>query len=1054
MLKHGIAILKGKRYDVYEQSVDSFYRLDICEEGANFHLDEYKILFSIVKKKGTFFYGDRSLYELYTGVMDAARQINVKERVEHSWKLSKYYTERVRETKDGSFIEKTQQVDGKLDSYYICLNGDSILMRVVMDYSNGKLTPTNFSEYTFIELVDATQSSNATYNSLPELRVKHDIEHLYKNDFVVATDEEIAKERLKRWLDSDSDMKGIDTETTGTDVDMYGKDRMVGVILSYKYGEATYFPFRHKMFDNLTEEFLQDELMPAIAKEQWRLVAHNKKFERKVFMHEGWDIKIKYDTLPLSCLVNPVLSKGSHELKTLMLKDSGLKYLELTDIFKNSKLIDFTVLPIEIVRLYACPDASSLLRLYPSLWKQLPVESQYIAYVEYELADIKADQEYYGLRVDVQKFMENLDNCDYMLDKLLKNFRRLTGVDGNINSTSVLTDLIYGKLECPVLVRTKKTGSPSTGKASIEKLAEQKLTDNIAPRFTEDITDKNGTVILSAEKLNSVKYPALLLLEKYRTYSKLRTSFYNRFENEGNNGRIFFWINQNGTESGRQSSPMHQLPPDLKDIILSDSPDHSMWDPDYSQIEIREVAFLAGETSLIELCKDPENDIHRAIGSLINNKEMWEISDAERSSGKKRNFGVIYEISKWGLAAQQAGAGYNGEDVEKAGKSLDEFFHRFKRISKYIHMNGERVKRTGKISTYYMRYRYFPQVFDPNITNRDMRSIIRKANNLPVQGTAADYMKLAEINIGRYIHNKGWDVRMPNGFPRVRDALSIHDEIIIMADNTIPYEEIMLMMRECMEMAIKGAPPFFCEPALVDTWKQHNDSSLSMPVKLRDKLIEDYQTSHVSKLNKGNYRQTINDYRDNQLREYMTELISEYGSDADEVANHVRHPYLTHELIKRYRAPEEMKLSHVESIFYAVEKYIGNEPSARDIKRYRCDVQDDTPLINYDSNGETVYEEDYMCEEEVILDEQEEDLTDRYLAKNLVWEFQDALFVDISDLPEPVANLVIKKVWESKDDNGFFKVMFIHGNDILDSKFRVEEVDRIALEEYIKEVNK
>lgn len=1055
MTRYGIAILNGRKYTLYEQKVDSFYRLDICEEGANFHVEVDKVKFSMVRKKDVFFYGDRDLYERYKCMMDVGKQFNVPEKVEHSWKLGNYCTDRVRETNDGEFAERIEQINGKLHLYAVRLRDEKVEIMTMSEYDNAKLQPINFSDYIGIDLQDNNVTNNASYYSLAELRVRYDIEHLYANDFVVALDLETARARLKACVESDSPLIGIDTETTGKEVNRLEKDRMVGIILSHKYGEATYFPFGHKEFDNLSREFLQEELMPAIAKEQWRMVAHNKKFERKVFLHEGWDIRIKYDTLPLSCVVNPIIAKGVHELKTLMQEETGLKYLELKEIFKNPKLIDFTVLPLEIVRLYACPDASSLLRLFPSLWAKLPVESQFITNIEFELADIKADQEYYGLRVDVNKFMKNLDNCDYMIDELLSEFRGVTGIDGNVNSNVVLSDLLYGKLRCPVLVRTKKTGQPSTGKASIEKLASKISSDRSTTRFTKDIVDKNGAVIVAADRLNIAQYPPIMLLQQYRLYNKLRTSFYNRFERTGNGGRIFFWINQNGTASGRQSSPMHQLPSELKEDILSDSPDHDMWDPDYSQIELRGISFLAGETSLIELSKDPENDIHRAIGSLINNCEMWEISDADRSAGKRRNFGVIYEISKWGLAAQQAGAGYTEEDTDKAGKSLDEFFHRFKRVKKYINKNALKVKRDGKIATYWHRYRYFPEVFDPNITSKELNSVIRKANNLPVQGTAADYMKIAEVNIGRYIRNKGWDVIMPNGFPRVRDALSIHDEIIIMADRSIPYEEIMLMMRECMEIEVKGAPPFFCEPALVDNWKQHTDSSVSMPVKLRDKLIEEYQKTNVSQLNKENYKQVINNYRDSRLSEYMDDLVERYGPDTADIAAHVRHPSLTHELIKRYSAPEELNLSHIENIHYAVIKYMKGEPTLNEVKRTKDEYISNETLVNFDSSGEAVYEEEYEDDDDEEVVVSEDDGLEEYLTQHdkcRVWEFQDAFFVDISGMSKKGADLVIRKVWEARQDDGFYEVRLIYNDRILKPGFRVEDMDSDALEEYIKEV--
>ena len=105
------------------------------------------------------------------------------------------------------------------------------------------------------------------------------------------------------------------------------------------------------------------------------------------------------------------------------------------------------------------------------------------------------------------------------------------------------------------------------------------------------------------------------------------------------------------------------------------------------------------------------------------------------------------------------------------------------------------MTRQGRITTFFGRTKYFKEILDPEITSRKKASLIRQANNLPVQGTAADYLKLAETNFDAYIRNKGWDKLMDNGFPRVRVALSIHDEVLLMADRSIPYEEIILMIR-------------------------------------------------------------------------------------------------------------------------------------------------------------------------------------------------------------------------------------------------------------------
>lgn len=1063
MLKSGLFVNKaGFAYTVYQQTVDTFERLDICRENAPWHIGVEDVLFSYVNYKGQHMIGDRTLFAEYKEILDAGSQFKLKEEVSHYWDLGKYYTKVIRSHEGSGYLEESIQCNGMFQSRSIVYQGATLNLFVAQDYSNAKQLPMNFRDYETLELehTDVTDTE-APYYPLSVLKARYDIKHLDACDFIVADTEEEASARLERWLQADVPLKGVDTETTGTDVDLYGEDKMVGVILSYKYGEATYFPFGHLKFGNLSQEFLQEKLMPAIKKEEWREVAHNKKFERKVFRHQGWDIHIKYDTLPLSFMVNPVIQRGAHALKDLMYRLTGKQFLELENIFTNPRLINFAVLPKDIVRLYACPDASSIIYLFEELWKQLPVKARKITEVEFDLADVKADQEYFGMRVDVEKFQKNLDNCDYTMKMLLDAFRAITRIDGNINSTDVLSDLIFGKMHCPVLVRTK-TGKPSTGAASIKKLASIKRTDNTGDGVEHDLLDLNGRVVIKAKELNEAKYPALVILEKYRVYNKLRTAFYSRFERTKKSGRVFFWVNQNGATSGRQSSPMHQLPGELKDIILSDTDEHGMWDPDYSQIELRMIAFLAQEKDLIKECSDPENDIHRVIGSLISHKEQWEISAEERKLGKRRNFGVVYLISAYGLAGQLYGAGYTEDQVKIAQQSLDDFYDRFKRIKRYIAMNGQKVQQEGKISTYFGRTKYFPEILDPECPNRKKASIIRQSNNMPVQGTAADYMKLAETNMDMYIRNMGWDELMPNGFPRARVALSIHDEMLIMVDKSIPYEEVLLMIRTCMEMPIPDAPPFFCSPALVKTWAGHDDDSVAIPVLLRDKLIKDYQDTGVSVFNNDNYQKTLDDYREHQFVSYMEGLCQKYGRDVDAVANHVRHPSLTHELIARYKAPKDMKLSHVESIHYAVEKYLeGNSgdtyrPTTKEVPASgMSDFAELDRLVDFDADGQPVYDapEEEIEEDVQTFNDDEAAILGLVRGERIYcWTLMDTLLVDITGLSHDEANKVIGWLWQFRVPDGFYNVKLNMGDSIVDTGFRVEDVDTIALTDFIKEM--
>jgi DNA polymerase I-like protein with 3'-5' exonuclease and polymerase domains len=888
MLKSGVFVTPKQTYTVYEIIESGFHRIDFIKGNASFQVDVEAVAYSQVRKKNVYSIGDSEIYDEYLKVKDTIESAYMKTTKEAVWENGVYVT-RLHSVNEklGYTIDSTVENGVTTDSSLTC-TGFSIHSFTVDPLYGIKLDPLNFSEYQTVQLSKDTLQADtgSLFYSLDVLKRRYDLRHIEEKDYVVATDIMTAARRLDEFDKNDYPFKGFDTETTGTDVCMYGEDHLVGVILGADPNTATYFPFRHEGDFNLPISFLA-KIVEIVIKHQDHSVAHNKKFDREVMLKEGFDIHIKWDSLPISIIINPVLKKGIHGEKNLAYELLGKHFLELDEIFINPKDINFAVLTPDIIKYYACPDGTNVIEILVDQFKKLPKYQYKLAELESDLADVKADQEYYGIRVDVKRFEKQYQNCNYIIDMLLKAFRTLTHEDGNINSPQVLTDLMYNRMHCKVLLRTK-TGQASTSSNAIKKLAKVKAKE--PSNITEDLVDLNGKVIIKAKDLANSAYPALVILAKYKEYNKLKTAFYSRFERTMKTGRIFFWINQQGAATGRQSSPMHQLPPDLKEVILSDSDDRDFWGPDFSQVELRMIAYLAGETELIELAKDPDNDIHRIIGSLISNKEMWAITPQERSTGKRRNFGVVYLISAMGLAGQIFGPGYTTENVKFCQQQLDAFYHKFKRIDRYIKHNSALVQQRGYMETkWFHRRRIFPEIFDPDLEPQKRASILRMGNNVPVQGTAADYLKVAEVQMNKYIHLKGWDVIMPDGFPRVRMMLSIHDEIIISADNSIPYEEIIEMITKCMETPVEGAPPFFVQPARMANWGEHSDDAVAMPIRYRDQVIEDYNKTGVSVFKQSYFNIIIPDdvkVEVNKADANVSELINKYTDKVTLKFNH------------------------------------------------------------------------------------------------------------------------------------------------------------------------
>lgn len=1079
MLREGVFITPEVTYSLHEIETSGFYRLDITEHDANFNVDYDKVRYSTVHKKNTYTYGDGRIYDIMTCMKGRALTSKLKTTKNNEWVDGVFQTTIHSETRDQLITVDTIMRNNVKIAETIHVEGSTYYMYDVDSSYSIKLEPVNFEEYEVVKVskdsID-TDTVGAPFHSVETLRRRYDFEHIYKNDFVVADTITEARKRLSEWVLADVPYKGFDTETTGLDVNIYGEDKVVGIILGESETKSTYFPFRHKEQNlNLPMEFM-DELMAQVKTQESRLVAHNKKFDRKAVMKDGYDIRIRWCTHQISMVLDPRFGKGhEHDLKTLIFNLTHKRYAELTDIFIDARQIDFSLLTKELIHLYACADGSNVITLIKSQMKQLPKSQRKLVDIECALADVKADQEYYGMRLDLEAYESNYRNCLFIRDKLIDAFRRLTGEDGNINSSAVLQNLLYNKMHCDILLRTN-TGMPSTSSAAITKLASRKR-DNPG-KIPDDIRDMNGKVVVKGSDLAKAKYPALVVLDKYREYNKLLTAFYARFERTMKTGRIFFWINQNGAASGRQSSPMHQLPVSIKQFMLSDADDRDFWGPDYSQVELRMIAYLAGETELIKMCSDAANDIHRVIGSLISGKEMWEITPQERSVGKRRNFGVVYKITAYGLAAQLYGPGFTEEQKKFAQQQLDDFYHRFKRIRRFLDLNARFVQEHGYMETkWFHRKRMFEEIFDPDLEPRKRSSILRMSNNMPVQGTAADLLKLAEVTMYEYIRRKGWNTIMSDGFPMVRMMLSIHDEIIMSVHHSVPYEEVIKMIRDCMEIPVDGAPPFFVQPVKMANWGDHESEGLVIPVALRDKLIDDYEKTGVSVINRDNYADVVNNYNASLLHDYMADLVAKYGTDYKIVGPKVRHPVLTHDLLGLYEKRISWDLSHEDRITEAAKLYIEEEllgkkmninvtwnlgtvkiNDAHDDKDLKDNLEKEygelEDLVNYDADGNVVFEDEGQQE---IADQwfddsedYEEVLAEAKNEPTYVYELGDCVVFDVNELLPNQVNEVLKYIATISAKDGFYRAMIVYNDKLMDSTMRIEDIDVDAANKFVQ----
>lgn len=826
MFRSGELTLGSEKYTVYVLDIPGFRRLDICLEGTEFHRDPARVLYSEYTRRNTYRYGDPALKDELIKLQQKLQFAKMETVNDSDWDEEGNFIEYSKSFRDDNFYIQYIKKDSEPYTDIYKADGDSYILQTVSRDYGAVREPLNTGNYvsSVIDIASKAVRASATsspYIPLETLKKMFNLRHLDSKDYAYIHSIEEARLYMRRCKKAASEgiLVGHDIESSGLEMNHNGSDHLTGIVMSAYPDESRYFGFYQNNSYNLPMEYL-DEMYDDMIEIQEMLVAHNKKFDRKGATRQNKDLRIGHDSYILAVLVNPVMQRGIHGLKHLEYERSHNKYLEFEDIFIDKSNINFADLPEDLIVAYACPDADNTRAVWLDQWKKLPKLERKIYDIERELADLKSDQEYWGFRVDIAELIKGQMTCEKTLEILKNAIQTLTRrSDVNIDSPDVIADLLYMKMKCPVLMTTD-SGRPSTSSKALEKLSKYKL-DTPKEILKVDIKNSAGKTIIKASDLNAARYPVILFLLEYRKQLKLSTAFYNRIVRgsisnvDGNLetcARYFSWINQIVT-SGRQSSPLHQLPKDIKRVILADTPEHYLLDSDFSQIELRLIFSLAKELALILKASDPGIDIHRAIQYIIVHIPIWKISKEERSLGKSRNFGVIYMMSGRGLANNLYGAGATDDQVEICEKAITEFYAAFKRIRKFVNKNREKVEKDGYMTTMLHRYKYFYEILDPEVSRERKAKLIRQANNLPVQGTAADFMKIAENNIQNYIRDKGWHKLVDTTvgkYPLVRCMLSIHDEPMVSVHRSIPVEEALEMIAVCMELPVGNI--FFRSP--------------------------------------------------------------------------------------------------------------------------------------------------------------------------------------------------------------------------------------------------
>ncbi len=1084
MLAAGTFTYQGVRYSTTRIEFRNYARFDIHDYQSQFQVDFGSVRYSYYQKRGDVrSFGNPELGDAYNSFIGLLTTSPGASTEESGWERGNFVTTKMKVINNDTYI-KIKSINGiTREKQYV--SPQTLIVEVVQDPEfNVDMSPLNFSAYSKMTISEKDTGLNVIGDYLPleVLRQRFNLSWVSQVDYEVVSPENVQAE-LKRVADTPSDtLVGFDFETTSLIFNAYEHGDVVGLVISVAPDESRYFPFRHFKFQNLDIKIL-DELLDICATKT--LVAHNKKFEHHVLLSLGRRYyPIHHDSLQASCLNDPRQLRGLHDLKSLGQKLTGREFLELTDIFVDNHNIDFRILDKETTRVYACPDADSCVKVLIDEFHKMPAHARSLYDLECRVASLKAEQEYWGFRIDHTNFSHDYEATLKIYNKLEKIIKSALNMDINLNSGKQLADLIYGRMRCPVIARTK-TGEPSTGAKALSLFSAQKI-DTPRTSISKDVVDMDGNVVIKASALNSARYPVILVLSTYKIYNKLITAFFKRFRESTYQDRYFAWINQNGAQSGRQSSPMHQLPKTLKRDILPDSEDHILLDVDYSQMELRIFASYAGEEQLVERMHDPEIDIHRLVTELVTGVPMHLISKEMRSKFKATNFGVVYGIGPRGLAQQIHGLSATAEQIKEAKDSIDDFYRTFKRMRIFRDQIRSYALRTGKSHTKFGRTRYFPDLLKEGTPQFVIASDLRKAGNLPIQGTGADLTKMAEVNFNDYIRREGWDeiIETPQGrFPKARVMLSIHDEVLISLHRDLARDvpKILQMVKECMEFQVEDWAPLFTAASFADNWEEGHSGDYEIPVGLRDKILEEGTLYLKSDNIKEELKAVIAEYQDTKLFTYMDNTIKEAGSlDANVIFDYVKHPTLTHDLIARFGPNKKYiakhgKMSHEDMIRFAIKSYIewrkDNGGEALEVEGdkeaiYSPDTESPnlayeietllTDSFNYTQDGnvtEEVNDEDEFLVTEALDDEQLQAMPfeSQDEARDYIYELFDAIIVDVEHLTEPQVNRVLGLLFENNDEKGFSEIKLLYHGELIDTKIKCESVANAeTIKDYIK----
>lgn len=637
-----------------------------------------------------------------------------------------------------------------------------------------------FKEYEFRTWIAELEQGETSSSSNTQSREDKPEKETSKKDYSVITDQQ----ELDQWLErlKSADLFAFDTETTSL---RYIDAEIVGVSFAINPGEAAYVPLGHDYMgapEQLDRDQVLEQLKPLLEDPQLAKVGQNLKYDKNVLANHGITLEgIAEDTMLESYVLNSVATR--HDMDSLAMHYLGEKTISFESIAgKGAKQLTFNQIELEKAAPYAAEDADITLRLHQTLRPQLKATGKLASVyeeIDLPLVPVLSRMEQRGTLISASTLRQHSQELAERMAELEKEAHDVAGETFNLGSTKQLQAIFYDKMGLPVIKKTPK-GAPSTAEPVLQELAHEH------------------------------ELPRLIL--EHRSLSKLKSTYTDTLPEliHHRTGRVHTSYHQAVTATGRLSSSE----PNLQNIPIRSeqgrrirqafiAPEgYKLVAADYSQIELRIMAHLSGDKGLLKAFEKGE-DIHKATASEVFGVSLEEVSSDQRRSAKAINFGLIYGMSAFGLSRQL--------DVERkvAQQYIDRYFERYPGVLKYMDNIRKQAHDDGFVETLFGRRLYLPEI---NARNKQLQQAAeRTAINAPMQGTAADIIKRAMVDVENWLLKDHAD--------EARMTMQVHDELILEVKESA-LDKIRSGLEKRMSAAAELDVPLLVEAGAGDNWDE------------------------------------------------------------------------------------------------------------------------------------------------------------------------------------------------------------------------------------------